>query len=207
MKAKRPLDQRSRWRGVTRAAGSVGLVVSLLLGLLAGFGWVYVLRGLGWLGGGPQIADSLPLLQLAGFDGQPLLRVVVAWVLAGVLAGLPLVRVRPARRALITGALGLVALLLASQAASALTHNLRFSDVVWHRAPGPGPWLEALCFAVGCSLPQRLVGRQQGPGSRPIWGRLGDRGHLGLSLSQQRDAPEHDRNRGQMGDDRDRIGA
>ena len=182
-------------------------MVSVLVGLLTGFGWIYVLRGLGWLGAGPQIADSLPLLQLAGFDGQPLLRVVVAWMLAGALAGLPLVRVRPARRAAVAGVLGLVALLLASQAASALTHNLRFSDVLWHRTPGLGPWLEALCFAVGCSLPQRFVGRLQGPGSRPIRGRLGHRGHLGLGSSQQWDASEHDRDRGQVGDDRDRIGA
>ena len=58
-------------------------MLGVLVGLLAGYGWLYVLRGLGWLGAGPAVGDALPLLQLAGFDGQPLLRVVVAWLLAG----------------------------------------------------------------------------------------------------------------------------
>jgi hypothetical protein len=179
----------------------------VLLGLLAGFGWVYVLRGLGWLGAGPRVGDTLPLLQLAGFDGQPLLRVVVGWLLAGGLAGLLLIRIRPGRRAVIAGLLGLLALLLASQAATALARNLRFGDVLVHRAPGLGPWLEALGFAVGCWLPRRLVGRPQGLGSRQGSGRFGVMGHLRLGLRQQRDAPKHDRDRDQVDHDGDRVGA
>ena len=85
------------WRGAAmRRGGGVGGVLGVLVGLLAGFGWLYVLRGLDWLGVGPRIADALPLLQLAGFDGQPLLRVVVAWVLAGALAGVLSARCAPA---------------------------------------------------------------------------------------------------------------
>lgn len=176
------------------------------LGLLTGFGWEYVLRGLGWLGAGPRIGDALPLLQLAGFDGQPLLRVLIAWLLAGGLAGLLLVSVRPSRRAVIAGLLGLALLLLAAQAANALTRNLRFSSVLLHRPPGAGPWLEAVCFALGSFLPGGLIGRLPGTGSQAVGSRFGDRGQLGLSLGQHRDATEHDRDRDHVGDDRDRVG-
>ena len=202
----RPLAASGRRRAAALAAGQAGFIIIVLLELLTGLGWTYVLRGLGWLGAGPRIGDSLPLLQLAGFDGQPLLRVVIAWLLAGGLAGLLLVRVRPGRRAVIAGLLGLVLLLLSAQASNAVTRNLRFSDVLLHRAPGAGPWLEAACFAIGCFLPGGLVGRLQGKGAHPVKRRFGDRGHLGLGLGQHRDASEHDRDRDQVGDDRDRVG-
>jgi hypothetical protein len=202
----RPLASSGRRRAATLAARQLGFVAIVLLGVLTGFGWTYVLRGLGWLSAGPRIGDSLPLLQLAGFDGQPLLRVVIAWLLAGGLAGLLLVRVRPGRRAMIAGLTGLVLLLLCAQGANALTRNLRFSDVLLHRAPGAGPWLEAVCFAIGCFLPGGLVGRLQGEGPHSVDSRFGDRGHLGLGLRQQRDTSEHDRDRDQVGDDRDRVG-
>ncbi len=206
MSSPRPLAS-GGWR---RAAGLVGgqlaFVIIVLLGLLTGFGWGYVLRSLGWLAVGPRIGDSLPLLQLAGFDGQPLLRVVIAWLLAGGLAGRLLVSVRPGRRAVIAGLLGLMLLLLASQTANALTRNLRFVHVLLHRPPGAGPWLEAMCFALGCFLPRRLVGRQQGMGSQSVGSRFGDRGQLGLGLGEQRDASEHDRDCDPVGDDRDRVG-
>lgn len=142
-------------------------VAVLLAGLLAGLGWLYVLRGLGWFAFGPGVRDSLPLLQLAGFDLQPLGRVVVAWLAAGVVAGVALVRIPRPRRALLAGVLGIVLLLFASQASYALTRNLRLSDVVWSRHPGLGPWLEGLLFAVGCALPgtvSRGLGGPDGPG-------------------------------------------
>ena len=52
------------------------LTGAVVAGLLAGEGWLYVLRGAqgGWTPA-RYVADSLPLLALAGADGQPLLRV------------------------------------------------------------------------------------------------------------------------------------
>jgi hypothetical protein len=142
----------SRRRAPGLAARGAGAAVALVLGLLVGIGWLYVLRGLGWLGIGPRVRDALPLLQLPGFDAQPLVRVAVAWLGAGALTGLALRWMPRPRRAAIAGATGLVLLLLASQASYALTRNLRFGDIVWSRSPGLGPLLEALLFAAGCAL-------------------------------------------------------
>jgi hypothetical protein len=143
--------------GAGRAAGlaarGAGMAVALLIGLLAGVGWLYVLRGLGWLDLGPRVNDALPLLQLPGFDAQPLARVAVAWISAGAVAAIPLVRVSRPRRALIAWLTVTALLLLASQASFALARNLRLGDVVSSRSPGLGPWLEGLLFAVGCALP------------------------------------------------------
>jgi hypothetical protein len=148
------------------AVGSaIAAVLIVLAGLLAGTGWLYVFRGLHWFGLGPRVGDSLPLLQLAGFDGQPLLRVAVAWLLAGGLAGVALIRVHPLRRSLFAGVLGLIVLLLASQGAYALARNVRLSDVVFGRSPGLGPVVEAIVFALGCLLPGSLARRQR-PGVR-----------------------------------------
>ena len=65
---------------------------------IAGVGWTYVLRQDGLLGAGPKVSDALPLLQLAGADAQPLTRVAVAWLLAGLMSGLAMYRWRRIRR-------------------------------------------------------------------------------------------------------------
>lgn len=188
---------------------SAGFVLAVFIGLLAGDGWLYVLRGAGWFASGPNVGDSLPLLQLAGFDGQPLLRVVVAWLLAGVLVGVVTVRIPALRRGAAGGSLALVLLLLASQASYALARNLRFGAVVFSRAPGSGPWLEALAFAIGCALPRRLVPRpDRRRVRRPALSvTLFGAGHRGLSGGQSWDASEHDGDRAEVGDDRERVRA
>jgi hypothetical protein len=145
-----------------RATGAyLAIPVVMVGGMLAGAGWLYLLRGLHWLGFGPRVGDALPLLQLAGFDGQPLARVVVAGLLAGALTGGILVGVAPERRLVIAGILALVLLPFAAQAAYALTRNLRLTDVLFSHSPGVGPVLEALLFAVGCSLPRALTRGQR----------------------------------------------
>ncbi len=171
--------------GVRLSVGSKGRIgtlgaaatftVTVLATLLSGFGWLYALRGLGWPSGGPVIHDALPLLQLADRDAQPLLRVVLAWLAAGLTAGLMLSGLPRLRRTAPAAGLALVLLLLASQAASALTRNQRLSHVLLSRRPGVGPWLEAALFAAGCALPGAL-------------GRFGIRRQLGLRPRQQRDA-------------------
>jgi hypothetical protein len=152
----------SRSRLPARATGAVFAIPAVMVGgILVGTGWLYLLRGLHWLGFGPRIGAALPLLQLAGFDGQPLARVVVAWLLAGALTGGVLVGLAPARRFVFAGILALVLLLFAAQGAYALTRNLRLTDVLLSHSPGVGPVLEALVFAIGCSLPRPLAGRQR----------------------------------------------
>jgi hypothetical protein len=136
-----------------RVAVAVGTLVAAVV---AGVGWLYALRGLNWFALGPHVRDSLPLLQLAGFDAQPLLRLMAAWIPAGFVAGLALSGVPRAWRLAIGGAVGVALLLVASQASFALARNLRFSDVLWSRHPGAGPWIEGVLFAVGCTFAGRL---------------------------------------------------
>ena len=140
-----------------RIALGIEAIIGLLLSVLVGAGLLYGLRGLGWLAVGPRVSDALPLLQLAGFDGQPLARVAVAFAAAGALFGAVLIRTPPLRRAAVAGLAGLLLLLLASDVSSALTHNLRLSPIVWHRAPTLGCWLEAAALAIGAAIPRPLA--------------------------------------------------
>ena len=59
---------------------------------LVAVGLLYSLRGLQPLAIGPSVPDALPLLQLAGFDAQPLAATVVASLAAGAVLGLALRR-------------------------------------------------------------------------------------------------------------------
>jgi hypothetical protein len=146
-------------RRVAMRARALLLPPMVLIALLAGVGWLYVFRGLGWFGFGRPVHDALPLLQLAGFDRQPLARVMVAWLLSGVMLALPLRRTPRLRRILVVASLGLALLLVASQASFALTRNLNFTHVLSSRTPGSGPWLEALMLTMGCALLGRARGR------------------------------------------------
>lgn len=139
------------------ASGAIATGPAVLLCSLAGLGLLYAMRGLQWFAIGPPVPDSLPLLQLAGFDGQPLVRVILAWLAAGVIIGYALIRIGPLRRSALVGMLALLILLLASDASYALARNLRLESVLLDRTPGLGPWLEAFLLAVGSALPRRAV--------------------------------------------------
>jgi hypothetical protein len=189
------LRRRRAGPALSVAGNGVVLTGAVLAGLLAGEGWLYVLRGAGWLDAGPNVGDSLPLLALAGADGQPLLRVLVSWLLAGAMAAVVMVRLPAPHRAALAGALCLVLLLFASQASYALVRNLRLSDVITTRAPGAGPWVQALAFAVGCALPGRAVAwteriRRVERGRSAAAAR-----ERGVRGGEDRDAAEHDHDR------------
>ncbi len=197
---------------MARTAGAAGacayVIVVVVIGALIGYGWLYALRGLGWLGAGPSVGDSLPLLQLAGFDGQPLLRTVVAWLIAGLIAGVALSGMGRWQRAAVAGPLSLIVLLLASQASYALARNLRFSDVVFSRTPGLGPIVEALLFAAGCALVPRVSHGDGGSAWRPHRiVMLDGLGQPHLSGGEHWDAAEDDRDREPVGDQRHRASA
>jgi hypothetical protein len=179
-----------------RGGGSAASALIVVAGLLAGTGWLYVLRGLHWLAVGPRVSDALPLLQLAASDGQPLVRVVVAWILAGALTGVALAEVTPHRRAALALVLALAVLLLASQASYALARNIAFSSTVFSRSPGLGPVLEACAFALGCWLP-RPVDRGQRPGTRrrSIVSVISGFDDRGVSGSERRHGGQHDHDR------------
>jgi hypothetical protein len=183
-------------RTVRHGGAAAGALVILLAGLLAGTGWLYVLRGLHWLDVGPRIGDALPLLQLASFDAQPLLRVLVAWVLAGALTGVALSRVAPNRRVAPAFVTALVLLLLAAQESNAVTRNLSFSSTVFSHSPGLGPVIEAVAFAFGCWLP-RPADRGHGPrtGRRSFVSMLTGFDDRGVGGRERGHASQHDRDR------------
>jgi hypothetical protein len=168
MRDLRATATRHTLRALVAVAAGVAIVLLLLLCLLAGTGLLYGLRGLRWFGVGARIGDSLPLLQLAGFDGQPLARVAAAWLPTGMIFGIALIRVKPLRRVVMAGMLGLLVLLFASDAAFALARNLRLGQVLSDRAPGFGPWLEALLFAAGSALPRPFAGFQRRGSARSV---------------------------------------
>ena len=175
--------------------GAVALVI-VLAGLLAGLGWLYVLRGLHWLGLGPRISDALPLLQLAAADGQPLMRVIVAWVLAGAVTGVALAEVAPSRRAALALVLALAVLLLASQASYALARNTAFSATVFSRTPGLGPLLEACAFALGCYLPRPADhGQRPRARRRSLVSAITGFDDRGVGGGERRHAGQHDHDR------------
>jgi hypothetical protein len=136
---------------------AVAFVLMLALCVLSGLGLLYLLRDASVLAIGSPVPDSLPLLQLAGFDSQPLVLLAAAWLTVGMILGVASSWIAPLRRAIATGALGLVVLLLTSDASFALARNLRFEHVLWHRAPGLGPWVEALLLAAGSVLPSLIA--------------------------------------------------
>ncbi|MGI8715947.1 MAG: alpha/beta hydrolase-fold protein [Solirubrobacteraceae bacterium] len=147
---------RSWRRSVRGLLGGGGAVLAALIACLTGIGLLYSLRGLHWFTIGPAIPDALPLLQLAGFDGQPLVRVIAAWLPAGLVLGIALIRIGPPRRMLAGGLLAVTLLLLASDASFALARNLRFQHILVSRTPQLGAWIEALVLAAGCALPVAL---------------------------------------------------
>ncbi len=149
----RPRISRSAVLRARLIAGGGALAVLLTLAAsVTSIGLLYELRRLGWFAAGPSVPDALPLLQLAGFAGQPLARVLAAGLLTGGALGILLIRLRPGARATIVALTAAFVLLLASDASYALARNLRFWPVAIGRAPGTGPWLEALLLAAGAVL-------------------------------------------------------
>jgi hypothetical protein len=186
---------------------AVGLILTAVLGVLTGYGWLYLMREMGWFAAGPRVGDSLPLLQLASADAQPLLAVVIAWLLAGVLAGLFTARLTPGLRSLAVGLMALVLLLLAAQASYAVARNLRFRDVLLTHGPGLGPWLAALIFTFGCALPRGSILRWDRGGQRSLRRGPAPVGDLSLGAGEPGHAAQHDRDRDEMDGDRRGIRA
>ena len=179
-----------------RGGGGAVAVVIIVAGLLAGTGWLYVLRGLHWVRLGPRVSDALPLLQLAASDGQPLARVIVAWILAGALTGVALVELTPHRRAALALVVALAVLLVLSQASYALARNSAFSSTVFSRTPGLGPVLEACCFALGCYLPRRADrGERPRRRRRSLVSVISGFDDRGMGGGERRNTGEHDRDR------------
>ena len=141
------------------ALRGLGAALLVLLSVFVGIGLLYAIRGLGWVAAGPQVPDSLPLLRLAHHDAQPLARVALTWVAAGVAFGLLTRWISPRRRTLVALLPALILLVVASDASFALAENLRLSGVLSTRVPPSGAWFEALLFAAGAAVAGLEIGR------------------------------------------------
>jgi enterochelin esterase-like enzyme len=161
-----------------------GLV--LLICTLAGLGLAYRLRELHWLAIGPRIPDALPLLQLAGFAGQPLARVAVAGLAAGAVLGLALGSVSRQRRAMFVGVLGALLLLIGSDVSYAVARNQPLGEALLGRAPGIGPWIEALFMAGACALATPKSRLQLGAATRRLPGMPVGRRRVGTARGRVR---------------------
>jgi hypothetical protein len=124
-------------------------------GTAAGVGWLYLLRHASPLAAGPRLHEALPLQRLAGGATQPLARVVVAWLPAGLAAGLVLgaagYRRRGVRAALMFGST-LVLLLALGAAADAVTASESLQSHVAAQPQRAATWLAAALVAIGSAL-------------------------------------------------------
>lgn len=139
------------------------LLVAIAVGLAVG--WLYLLRSWHVLAAGPTFRGALPLERLAAGDAQPLARLVVAWVPAGVLAGLGLaaigVRSRPGRVAIVL-VLGAVTIFLTSAASEAVTASEALSKHLRPVAQRASPWLAAGLMATGALIVPLRARRERG---------------------------------------------
>jgi hypothetical protein len=138
-------------RALRLSAALAGWLV-VVLAVCGGVGWLYLLRNSAVLDAGPHLKGALPLEGLAAGDAQPLLRMALAWLPAGVAAGVALgvltrIRVGPA----VAGctALGLVILGVTTTASEALIHNERVSRHIGGALGRSGLWAAVGFIAVG----------------------------------------------------------
>jgi hypothetical protein len=130
----------------------------LLITVAAGAGWLELLRRSGALAAGPRITGALPLDRLAGHDSQPLLRVLAAWVPAGLACGAALYALtgwsRPVRGAL-AGLGGFAIVFAAGAVADAVTASDPLGSHVsaqWHHQ---ATWLVPAVLAACAVMPGR----------------------------------------------------
>src|SRR6266513_1215656 len=145
-----------------RVVAGIALV---LLAVCAGMGWLYLLREAGELDAGPRLSGALPLEQLARGDDQPLLRVAVAWVPAGVAAGVALAWATGWGRLGRTMAIGLLAfvvLFVSGAVSDAVAVNETVVSKLGDQFSHGGIWIEVVCLVIG-SL---SIGRRTAAGSR-----------------------------------------
>lgn len=136
---------------------SAGLAacLALLVALVAGTGWLYLLRDVRELAVGPHLKGALPLQQLAGADAQPLVRMAAAWLTTGIALGIALAtvtRLRRSARALFTAVVSAVLLVATAAASDAIARNETVGYNLHGALSQAGVWVAAALLAVGVLL-------------------------------------------------------
>jgi hypothetical protein len=152
--------RRQRLRSGSTAAASagrgLGVVLAVVLVTAAGVGWLYLLRTAHVLTSGPRLSEALPLQRLAGGDRQPLLRLALAWVPAGLVAGLAVdagSRMGRGPRALTVGVVALATLFSTGAASDAVTASEPLSAHLGAQLGHPAVWLPAALMALAALIP------------------------------------------------------
>jgi hypothetical protein len=133
----------------------VTAAVAVVLAVCAGVGWLYLLRRVGGLAVGPHIGGALPLQQLAGNADQPLLRLVVAWLPAGILAGAALValtRLGAMVRTVLVLGCSAVLLVVAGAISDAAAISDPLSTHFSAQAGRTGTWVAVALMVIGSLL-------------------------------------------------------
>ena len=144
-------------RLAAHAARALAATAVLIVAIGAALGWLYLIRANHALAAGPSLREALPLQRLAGQDRQPLLRVLVAWVPAGLLAAAGLAALTRMGRGARAAVAGLVcfALLFALGAESdVVTASDPLGPHVAPQLERPATWLAAAIFAACALIPR-----------------------------------------------------
>jgi hypothetical protein len=156
---------RGRSRSALRGLRAGLACAAVPLAVVAGLGWLYLLREVRALAVGPAVAGALPLEQLAHRDAQPILRLIVAWIPTGACAAAALeagTRRPWAVRALAVGLVGWVVLVAGGAVSDAAADS---SSVVGHlsaQLARPGTWAATVLLATGALA---VRGRMRDPAS------------------------------------------
>ena len=129
--------------------------IIVVVAVCAGVGWLYLLRDTRALASGPVMAGALPLEELAGTGGQPLLRMAVAWLPAGFSAGLALAlctRMRSTFVALSSGAVAFVLLFASTAVSEAVSRNERVSAHLGPALDRTALWTATALVIIGALL-------------------------------------------------------
>jgi hypothetical protein len=109
---------------------------------------------------GPRPAGALPLEQLDGTDGQPLARMALAWLPVGVAAGALLGAFTRSARAVVLGALTVIAaamLLLSAAASDAIANNEPFRQDLATPLGAAGVWVSLVLLVIGAAIGERVA--------------------------------------------------
>lgn len=132
-------------------------IVVVAVAAAGGVGWLYLSRNTHALAIGPRLAQALPLEHLAGRDAQPLLRVVLVWLLVGAAAGIALGLMGIARPAVWAGSAVLVVLGLTGAASDAVQNSERIAPHLAQQIDRGVIWFAAALVALAAAGSARLV--------------------------------------------------
>jgi hypothetical protein len=137
---------------------------TVLAATVAGVGWLYLLFRTAGLDAGPRLSGALPLQQLAGSDAQPLARLAVAWLPAGLAAGgalAALTRLGPVARAVAVAAVAGTLLFVAGAVSDAIALNEGVGAHLGGQFGRAGTWVPVALMVTG-ALPAGRAGMGRG---------------------------------------------